>query len=323
MITIASLKEKVFNNINISPDEALGILQTDKCFDLFAAADDIRTHFKGKSISLCSIGNVKSGKCSEDCKFCAQSAHYQTDTITYPLKSGEAIINEVTLSQTENKAERFGIVTSGKSVLSDKELGVICKVLRAYPPGMGKCASLGTLSYEQCLTLKEAGLETLHHNLETSRSFFPQICTTHSYDERLQTLLNAKKAGLKLCAGGIFGLGETLEQRVELAFELKGVDPDGIPLNFLSPIPGTPLENQLVLKPLEALKLIAMFRFVHPEKTIRIGGGREKALRSLQPMMFMAGANAALTGNYLTTVGKSPKEDQKMVQDLELICTKP
>ncbi|MFH1428566.1 MAG: biotin synthase BioB [Candidatus Margulisiibacteriota bacterium] len=314
----SSLLYKSLNSQDITPSEALSILETDQPYSVFEAANVIREHFNGNKISLCSISNAKSGRCSEDCKFCAQSAHYQTAVTPYSLKSKSEILKEVQMAQ-ESKADRFSIVTSGKSILSETEYNSILEMISGYPSEMGKCASLGTLSFKQCKMLRNAGLETYHHNLETSRSYYPQICTTHSYEERLETLKNAKKAGLTLCSGGIFGLGETLEQRVELAFALKEVDPDGIPINFLSPIPGTPLENMPVIEPLDALKIIAMFRFVHPTKTIRIGGGREKALRSLQPLMFIAGANAVLTGNYLTTAGKTPQEDWQMIKDLGLL----
>jgi len=318
MSILNQLQEKALHQEDLTADEALFLLTSDRPFAVFAAANEIRDHFKGSHISLCTISNAKSGYCSEDCTFCAQSAHYDTGAVSYPLKSTEVLLAEVKEAQTVNKAENFGLVTSGKRILADKELASVCDTLRHYPAGMGHCASLGTLTYEQCRQLKEAGLETLHHNLETACSFYPQICTTHSYEERLQTLDNARKAGLKLCSGGIFGLGESLEQRVELAFALKQVDPGGIPLNFLSPLKGTPLENQPLLEPLEALKIIAMFRLVHPAKTIRIGGGRERILRDLQPLMFIAGANATLTGNYLTTTGKSTREDQQMIRDLGL-----
>ncbi|MFC1478021.1 biotin synthase BioB [Candidatus Margulisiibacteriota bacterium] len=314
---IGNLASKSLQNQEITHSEALSILETNDPYSVFEAANKIREHFKGKKINLCSISNAKSGKCSENCKFCAQSAHYKTAVTPYSLKNKSDILKEIQKA-VKNKAERFSIVTSGKSILSDKEYEIILETIAQYPPVMGKCASLGTLSFKQCKMLKEAGLETYHHNLETARSFYPQICTTHTYEERLETLKNAKAAGLNLCSGGIFGLGETLEQRVELAFALKEVDPDGIPLNFLSPIPGTPLEDMPVLEPLEALKIIAMFRFVHPDKTIRIGGGREKALGNLQPLMFIAGANAVLTGNYLTTAGKTPQDDHEMIKELGL-----
>ena len=319
MKRLDDLKEKALRQQNLNIEEAFFLLEYNNPLELFWAANEIREKFKGKKINLCSIGNAKSGKCSEDCTFCAQSGHFETGSLAYPLRSTESMITEVIEAQEVNKAERFGIVTSGRRVATDTELATISEMLQEYPIGMGRCASLGTITYEQCLILKENGLETLHHNLETARSFYANICSTHSYDDRYNTLMAGKKAGLKLCSGGIFGLGETLEQRVELAFELKTIDPDGIPLNFLSPVPGTPLESQPLLEPLEALKIIAMFRFVHPTKTIRIGGGREKVLRDLQPLMFIAGANATLTGNYLTTVGKKPEEDQQMIRDLGFV----
>ena len=312
------LKEKILNGDVVTRDEALEILQCDQPMELFSAANAIREHYFGKRINLCSITNAKSGRCSEDCHFCAQSGHYSTNVAAYPLKSADTLIQEAVTAKTDNHATRFGIVTSGKSTFSDQEMQTIFDACGRYPEAIERCVSLGTLTADQCVKLKNAGVVRLHHNIETAKSFYPKICTTHLYEERIATLENARKAGLELCCGGIVGLGETLEQRVEFAFELNAIAPEDIPLNFLNPIPGTPLEHQPVLAPLDALKTIAMFRFVHPDKTIRIGGGREKALRDLQPLMFLAGANALLTGNYLTTAGKNPQADQQMILDLGL-----
>ncbi|HCX89131.1 MAG TPA: biotin synthase BioB, partial [Deltaproteobacteria bacterium] len=184
---------------------------------------------------------------------------------------------------------------------------------------IGRCASLGTLTRETARDLKKAGLERYHHNLETSESFFPKICTTHSYKERVNTIKIAQEEGFRVCCGGIFGLGETLEQRLEFAFTLKELGVDSIPLNFLNPIPGTPLENAPPIPPMEILKIIAVFRFIHPTKDIRVCGGRQRNLRGIQPLMYLAGANATMIGNYLTTPGSNPKEDLQLIEDLMLV----
>ncbi|MFA5928453.1 MAG: biotin synthase BioB [Candidatus Margulisiibacteriota bacterium] len=316
---IKAIKDKVLAGQTITREEALSLLQSaEPEQELFPAASEIRELFHGKKIKICAISNAKSGKCSEDCSFCAQSAHYQTGVDIYPMKSCTALLNEVETANKDYKVSSFGLVTSGKTILSTIELDALAETIRAYPSGVKRCASLGCLSYEQCVKLKAAGLENLHHNLETAASFYPKICSTHSYQDRFETLKNARKAGLNICVGGIFGLGESLEQRVEFAFELLDIDPVGIPLNFLSPIPGTPLADMPLLAPVDALKIIAMFRFVHPKRTLRICGGREKVMQGMHNMIFKAGADAIMTGNYLTTTGRVPADDHKMITELGL-----
>jgi biotin synthase len=178
------------------------------------------------------------------------------------------------------------------------------------------CASLGVLSKDQLSCLREAGLKRYHHNLETAESYFPTICSTHTFQERVQTIRSAQKEGFEICAGGIFGLGETPEQRIELAFTLRDLDVDSIPLNFLNPVPGTPAEHCSPLPPLDILKIISLFRFVLPEKDIRVCGGREVCLRTLQPLLYLAGANGTMVGNYLTTGGRNPEIDLQEMHDL-------
>ncbi|MDY6967566.1 MAG: biotin synthase BioB, partial [Spirochaetota bacterium] len=205
-------------------------------------------------------------------------------------------------------------------VKNTDELKSICNALEDISSNVdiAGCASLGTLSYESAKMLKESGLKRYHHNLETAESFFPEICTTHSYEERIKTVKIAKEAGFEVCCGGIFGIGETPQQRLEFAFTLKELDVDSIPLNFLNPITGTPLENAPAIPPMEILKIIAMFRFVHPTKDIRVCGGRQTNLRGVQPLMYIAGANGIMIGNYLTTAGGDPNEDLQLIEDLML-----
>jgi biotin synthase len=213
-------------------------------------------------------------------------------------------------------ATRYSMVTSGY-MLKDEELDVICKSATAIckQTALTVCASLGMLTEARARRLLEGGIAVYHHNLETSRSFFDEVCTTHNYDEDIETVNLAKAAGMKVCSGGILGLGETWEQRVELAFTLKELDVDGIPINFLNPIAGTRMENRPLLKPLEALKCIAIFRFINPDKNILICGGREVTLRDYQSWAMLAGANGLMIGNYLTTQGRNIKMDIDMVKD--------
>jgi biotin synthase len=306
-------------------DEAWSLTQIEgeQLYDLFFLANRIRAHFMGKKVELCSIINAKCGRCPEDCKFCAQSIHHSTQIDTFPLLSEEKICEGARLAQ-KMKAKRYGIVTSGRAV-NAKELKTICKAIKrikaeghVYP-----CASLGRLTEEHALQLKEAGLTRYHHNLEVDEEFFPMICTTHSFSERVETVRVAKRVGFEVCCGGIFGVGESWRSRIGLAFKLKELEVNSIPLNFLNPIKGTPLENTPPLKPLEILKIIAIFRFIHPKREIKVCGGREVNLRDMQSWMYYAGASGTLIGNYLTTPGRDAEEDLQMLRDINLTPASP
>lgn len=287
-------------------------------WDLFAAAGRVREHFRGTNVDICSIVNAKSGACSEDCAYCAQSMHHSTDAPVYPLISVDSM-GEAAASAKMNGAKRFCIVTSGRGIDSHDDLDTIAKgIQRIRELGLSSCATLGTLTRDQLSFLKEAGLHRYHHNIETSREYFPRICTTHSFDERLEVLRNAGSLGLSACSGGILGMGESMDDRINMAFTLRELDVDSVPLNFLMPIMGTPLENITAITPLEALHSIALFRLVLPNKEIRICAGRGTTLGSLHPLIFAAGADGFMIGNYLTTSGLDPAEDLKMVRDLGL-----
>ena len=276
-----------------------------------------RQHF-GDRADPCSIINAKSGNCSEDCAFCAQSVHHNTDAEAYPLRDRETIV-EAARKAYGYGVRRFCIVTSGRGIYSDSELETIADCIREIKAiGFNPCATLGTLTREQLAFLKDAGLHRYHHNIETSKNFFPNICSTHTFEERLETLNTAKEVGLSLCSGGIMGLGETMRDRAEMALSLREMDVDSVPLNFLMPIPGTRLEGADFITPLEALKTIALFRHILPDKEIRICGGRAIALRDLHPMIFLAGANGLLMGDYLTTKGRDFESDRLMLADLGL-----
>ena len=281
-------------------------------------AGRLREGVFGNTVDACSIINARSGNCSEDCAFCAQSAHHHAQADVYRLLPKDKIM-ETAQRAYDNGIRRFCIVTSGRGIDSEGELAVIASCVESVRKiGIQPCATLGTLNRGQLKTLKDAGLDRFHHNIETSRRFFPNICTTHDYDERVATLNDAKDIGLSLCSGGIMGLGETMEDRADMAFALREIGVDSVPINFLMPIPGTPLEDADYMTPMEALKTIALFRMILPKKEIRICGGRVSALRDLHPMIFNAGANGLLMGDYLTTRGRDYAMDLSMLSDLGL-----
>ena len=292
-------------------------------YDLMYIAHRVRLHFKGKRVEFCSIVNARAGACSEDCAFCSQSAHFKTDSPEYGLMSPEKIAGAARDAE-RNGARCFGFVTSGLGV-GPCELEHATETLdtMAKESGIRRGGSLGTVSAEYAERLRDAGMEMVNHNLETSERFFPEICKTHDYAERVETLKNVKAAGMQLCSGGIFGMGETWADRLDLLFTLREIGVDSLPLNFLNPIAGTPLGHLAPIHPMEALRCIAIARLVHPRADIRVCGGRETNLRDVQSWMFFAGANAAMLGNYLTTHGRPPEEDRRMISDLGLELDAP
>jgi biotin synthase len=297
---------------------ALAAIPGPDLVELFAAATRIRRHYRGNNVDICSIVNAKSGACSEDCTYCAQSIQHSTRAAVYPLiEVGH--MAEAAWSARKNGAKRFCIVTSGRGIDDRRDLELIAAGIgRVREAGLLPCATLGTLTRDQLAYLKDAGLDRYHHNIETSRDFFPRICTTHSFDERLAVLRNARTVGLSACSGGILGLGETMQDRIEMALTLRELDVDSVPINFLMPIAGTPLADRPAIPPLEALHAIALFRFMLPDKQIRVCGGRGTALRQLHPLIFMAGADGFMIGNYLTTNGLDPGSDLEMLSHLGL-----
>jgi biotin synthase len=318
-----NLAEQVIQGKSLSSPEAIGLINSsdEETFELLCAANNIRKAFKGNKIKLCAIANAKSGRCPENCSFCAQSAHHETDITNHPLMEPEKILDCAKSAEEKMFATCFSIVTSGKTIRAENEVNRVGEALELIEKStkMNRCVSAGTLDKETILELKKRGLKRLHHNLETAESFFDKICTTHTYKERLDTLKVAKEAGVEICSGGIFNLGESLEQRVELAFALKELDPVSVPINILNPIPGTPAaENYKPISPFEVLRLIATYRFIMPDKDIGIFGGREFALRDLQPLMFIAGANVTLVGDYLTTKGQDTERDHQIIKALGL-----
>lgn len=317
---IIHIRERVLSGEKIGFDEACTLFEfgREKPFMLMAAASDIRFHFRGRTVSLCSIINAKSGRCGEDCKFCAQSAHYRTDIEVYPLLRADEILRAASAAKHRGVSS-FGIVTSGSRISSKTEWGEILKAIEGISRiGIKPCASLGLIEEEEARRLKTAGLYRYHHNLETAPSYFKNICTTHEYEEDVRTVRIAQEAGLSTCAGGIIGMGEGIAERVELALLLRDLGVDGVPVNILNPIPGTPLAHVAGLHPLEILLTVAVFRFILPDRDIRICGGKEKNLRQLIPLGMVAGASSLMTGNYLTTSGREPRLDIEMINDLGL-----
>lgn len=284
--------------------------------ELISLANRIRAENFGSTFELCSIVNAKSGICSEDCKFCAQSVHYQTNALTYPLLTEEAILAAAQNAEAAG-ATRFGIVTSGHSI-NRAELSKLAQMISKIKENtnLKVCASLGILGKDDLSLLKQAGLSRYHHNLETSSAFFPQICSTHDFQDRIMTVRNAQQAGLEVCSGGIIGLGEDWKDRIEMALTLKELAVTTVPLNILVPIEGTPLESMVPLSPIEIIRTIAIFRIILKDQVIKIVAGREKMLNDFQGLAFMAGANGMFTGGYLTINGREVEEDQKLVKEI-------
>ena len=287
---------------------------------IFAGAHALREEHFGDRAELCSIINAKSGRCAENCAFCAQSAHARTAAPVYPLKSLEEIVAGARQALSEG-SHCYGIVTSGTRVDPGPELERILDALKEIRRlgGIDASASLGILDTSTAKELAAAGCVTYHHNLETARSFFPKICSTHDYAEDVATVRAAKAAGMKVCCGGIFGLGESPAQRVELARTLRDLEVDSVPLNFLNPVPGTRLEGAQHLTPMDCLRIIALFRYFLPDRRIAVCGGREQNLREFQSWIFMAGASGTMVGNYLTTKGRDRDTDLQMFADAEVI----
>jgi biotin synthase len=304
-------------------NEAKKILDGDfrDLLSLLSRADAARKkHFQNK-IKLCAIINARSGLCSENCIFCGQSAHYKTHVDTYPLLSKEEIVKSALLAEKEMKAHCFSIVTSGKGIKNDKDMQEIVEAVKELKKrsNLNVCVSLGTLSKEHFAALKKAGLDSFHHNLETSESYFSNVCTTHSFSDRIKTVEAAKEAGIKVCSGGIFNLGENVAQRLEFAYTLKSLEIENIPLNFLVPVEGTlAWQKYKKIDPLEVLKTIAVFRLILEDRSIGLFGGREFVLGDLQPLMFFAGINMILIGDYLTVKGQSYQKDLDMLKKLGL-----
>ena len=311
-----ALADEIIAGRRISRQDNLNMFITCGLEELCEGADRIREHFIGDKVDLCSIINGRSGRCPEDCKYCAQSAHNHTSCEIYDFLPEEKIVEACKLNESEG-VDRFSIVTSGRS-LSGEEFE---KAVHAYETMHAECkidlcASMGFLNAEQLHRLHEAGVTSYHHNIETSKRNFPNICTTHTYEQKIETLKLVKKEGMCACSGGIIGMGETWEDRLDMAVSLAELGIDSIPLNALMPIEGTPLENQPRLTEDEILRTIAFFRYINPEANIRLAAGRA-LLTNDGEIAFQSGASATITGNMLTTVACATiRSDKQMLKDL-------
>lgn len=301
----------------VTRDEALALakLPHNRNLDVLSLASACRAAF-APDFFTCAVINAKSGLCPEDCAFCAQSAHHDAQVAVYPFVDESTLLHKAQAAALAG-VKRFGIVASGTS-LAEKSVAPLCRAVEKIisQTGLSICASLGLASPERALQFREAGISRYHHNLETAASYFPQICSTHTYEEDIATVKAAKDAGLEVCCGGILGLGENWEQRIELAFTIAELNVDSIPINFLNAIPGTRLENMPKLDPAVALRAIAIFRLVNPSCDILVAGGRTHVLGELESWLYAAGANGMLSGDYLTTSGPGFMKDLGMKRAL-------
>ncbi len=318
---IADLAQAVLSGTDLSREQARSLAEVagEDLYDLFYWSNKIRLRKVGTAVNCCSIVAGKAGACGQDCAFCSQSGHYRTHVDGMAVLDGDTIVGAAA-DAAGRGATCFGLVNSGLGP-SDDEIeqfaGALQRIRSDVPVDL--CASLGVLNDAQARRLADLGVQKYNHNLQTSRRFFSQICSTHTYGQRVETIRALRRAGIRACCGGLFGMGETWEDRVDLALELRSLDVDTVPINFLIPIAGTPLEGQDSLSTMECLKIIALYRFLLPDKTIMICGGREGHLRDLQSWIFLAGANGLLIGNYLTTTGRGAADDVRMVRDLEMV----
>lgn len=290
--------------------------------ELILRATEVRKEFIGNKLELCSIINAKSGLCSEDCKFCAQSSRHSANIATYPLKNKEQILKAARRAK-EIGADKFGIVTSGNR-LTLREIDTVAESVREIKDKVDieVCASLGALTKSHLEVLKAAGLSRYHHNIETSRRFYPQIVTTHNFEERLNTISQAQEIGLEVCSGGIIGMGETWQDRIDIACLLRDLDVNSVPINFLVPIEGTSLEGLAPISCNDAIRVICIFRIILKNKIIKVAAGRETILKDAQSSAFLAGANGMLIGGYLTIKGQGIEKDCQLLKEINRLWTK-
>ena len=305
---------------SITPEQALRLiaLPDAELPDLVALAHRVRVRYCGEAVEVESLISAKTGGCPEDCAFCSQSARFPSPIEVHPFLPAKQVLASAKSSE-ELGATQFCIVVAVRGPdrgLMDQVLEAVAAIRRE--TSLDVHCSLGILTREQARELAQSGVARYNHNLETARSYFPQIVTTHTWEERAETCRLVREEGMELCSGGIFGMGETWEQRVEFASELRELGPAEIPLNFLNPRPGTPLGDRPLLPPLEAIRVCALWRLFFPRETIRYAGGREAVLRDLQALGLLAGVNGLIMGNYLTTTGRTPEEDLRMLDDLRM-----
>ena len=315
MSLIQTLKNKVLEGGEISFEEALALAEEENKEELYDAAAEITAHFGKPEFNPCSIINARAGKCSENCKWCAQSGHYHTDSDVHGIVSEEEVLRQAKYNQNKG-VKRFSLVTSGRAVKGE----ALKKVVEHYrklreETDMYLCGSLGLLDKDELQQLWDAGMRMVHCNLETAPSYFSNLCTTHTIEDKMKTIRAAQEIGFKVCSGGIIGLGESRAQRIELGMKLREANPDSIPINILQPIKGTPLENTPLIDEEEILLTIAIYRFLHPKAELRFAGGRKRLSQSTQLKALHIGINSAVVGDLLTTVGSAIDEDKQMALD--------
>jgi biotin synthase len=316
MNTLEELKQRVLTGGKpLTYEEALWLANTPDKEALYEAASEITRHFGKPAFNPCSIINARAGKCSENCKWCAQSGHFHTDSDVHGIVSEEQVLNQAKYDEGKG-VKRFCQVTSGRTVKGEA-LKKICDNYRALrkETNLFLCGSLGLVGREELLQLWDAGMRRLHCNLESAPSYFDKLCTTHTIEDKMQTLRAAREIGFQLCSGGIIGMGETREQRVELGFKLTEIMPDSIPINILNPIKGTPLQDTPYISDEEILITVAVFRFLHPKAELRFAGGRKRLSRETQLKALHIGINSAVVGDLLTTVGSKIDEDRQLVEE--------
>lgn len=310
----AELKEKILDGYIISKAEAMKLVDAD-FNELVSAANEIREKLCGNTFDICTIINGKSGRCSENCKYCAQAGCYNTQVETYPLLSSDIIVKQARYNK-ERGVLRFSIVTSGRA-LSDSEVSSVCETVSRIRKEVGieVCISGGLLNESQFALLHKAGASRVHNNLESSESYFPNVCTTHTYEDKKNAIRAAFAAGMEVCSGGIIGLGESMEDRIDMALTVRELGVKSMPVNVLCPIPGTPYENNKVLSEEEVARTVAIFRFINPRAAIRMAGGRG-TMKDAGRICFESGSNAAISGDMLTTSGYTIAKDMKMLDEL-------
>ena len=277
----------------------------------------IASKYVQNTVEICSLVNARNGKCSQNCKYCAQSSHYCTDIESYPLVSVETV-KKASTDAKEHHASRFAIVTSGKTP-DESDFDTMLEMIKEVNKieGLKSCASIGILNEEQAKRLADAGLKRFHHNINTSRSYYPEVCTTHTFEDRINTCRLVKKYGMELCCGVILGMGESIEQRVEMALNLAEIEPDSIPINILMPIPQTPFANYLnKIDEENVLRTLAIFKIANPKSVLRFCGGRMRLSKENQGKALQTCVEGIMTGNYLTTTGSSPEDDILMIKKL-------
>ena len=311
MESVSCLEKKIEGGYRPDYDEALRLMRSLSLEDLCALAHALRLRYQGKRVDMCSIMNARSGKCGEDCKWCSQSRFHHTDIEVYPLVDAEAALREAVHNASKG-VSRFSLVTSGRT-LSPADTERICAIYRRIgsEASIKLCASLGLLTREQLFQLKESGVTRYHCNLETAPSYFPQLCTTHTIEEKFQTIEWAREAGLEICSGGIIGMGESEEQRVEFALAIRRTGAVSIPVNILNPIPGTRLAGTPPLKDEEVVRAVAMIRILNPEASVRLAGGRSR-IKAVEPELFRCGISGSIVGDLLTTTGSDIDTDKAM-----------